>query len=174
MSGGAEKKQEKGIEFATPRGGRGYILSRLMKTYKFLPVVFTALFIFNVFSCESLMTKEIKETMNLKIKRERYFVKYLSKAEEKFILDSSGTNNRRIWIDLYETKFDNEAVVFLLDHLITINSKILKLGLCGLSKINQWKISRKMKQKNNELFIKTKYFSDPEDAKMWLIGKFGV
>jgi hypothetical protein len=96
------------------------------------------------------------------------------KAEEKFILNSSGINNRCIWIDLYETTLDNEAIDFLLNHLLAINSKIYKLGLFGCSKIIQWKISKKMKQKNIDLFTKTKYFSDPENAKMWLIGKFIV
>jgi hypothetical protein len=96
------------------------------------------------------------------------------KAEEIFILNSFGKNNRRIWIDLYDTNFDNEAIDFLLDHLEAINAKILKLGLFGLSNINQCKISKKMKNKNNDLYIKTKYFNDPEEAKMWLIGKNGV
>jgi hypothetical protein len=96
------------------------------------------------------------------------------KAEEKFILDSYGKNNRRIWIDLYETTLDNETIDFLLDHLITINPKIYKLGLFGCSKIVQWKMAKRMKQKSIDLFTKTKYFSDPENAKMWLIGKLFV
>jgi hypothetical protein len=31
-----------------------------------------------------------------------------------------------------------------------------------------------MKQENIDLFAKTKYFSDPEEGKMWLVGKFNV
>jgi hypothetical protein len=43
------------------------------------------------------------------------------KAEEDFILKSSGINNRRIWIDLYETTLDDEVITFLINHLKLID-----------------------------------------------------
>lgn len=92
-------------------------------------------------------------------------------AEEEFILKSSGTNNRNVWIDLYETTLDNETINFLVDHLTKIEIKIFKLCLVGCSPKDTLKISKIMKHKNIDLFSKIKYFNDPEDAKMWLIGK---
>jgi len=93
------------------------------------------------------------------------------KAEEDFILKSSGTNNRRIWIDLYETTLDNEVIDFLVDHLIAISHKIFKLCLVGCSLRDRQKIRAKMKLKNMDLFSQVQYFSDPEKGKQWLLGK---
>ena len=59
--------------------------------------------------------------------KERLFE--IIKAEQDFIISSSGTNNRRIWIDLYETVLDDEVIDFLVDHLTAIRPKIYKLCL---------------------------------------------
>ena len=91
------------------------------------------------------------------------------KAEEDFILASSGTNNRRIWIDLYETVIDNEVVDILVDHLKAIRHKIHKLCLVGCSSKDKEKIKSKMRQQKMDLLEQTQYFSDPEEAKQWLI-----
>lgn len=53
-------------------------------------------------------------------------------AEEEFILKSSGEKNRRIWIDLYETKLDREVIYKLVLHIKTISSKILKYALLAV------------------------------------------
>ena len=96
------------------------------------------------------------------------------KAEEDFILASSGNNNRRIWIDLYETVIDNEVVDVLVDHFKAIRHKILKLCLVGCSSKDREKIKSKMRQQNMDLLDQTQYFSDPEEAKQWLIGKINI
>ena len=93
------------------------------------------------------------------------------KAEEKFILKSSGQNNRRIWIDLYETNLEDDILEALILHLQTIRHKIYNLCLVGCSPKNERKIKKKMKQHDMDLFQLTKFFSDPEIAKQWLIGK---
>lgn len=93
------------------------------------------------------------------------------KAEENFILKSSGMNNRRIWIDLYGTALDDDVINFLIEHLKIIRHKILKLCLIGCSLSAKRKIKAKMKRENMDLFIQTKYFSDPEDGKQWLISE---
>ena len=93
------------------------------------------------------------------------------KAEEEFILHSSGTNNRRIWIDLYETALDNEMIIVLIDHLKTIRHKIFKLCLVGCSPRDIRKIKAAMRRENMDLYGQTRYFSDPEEAKQWLLGK---
>ena len=91
------------------------------------------------------------------------------RAEEDFILSSSGTNNRRIWIDLYETTLDGEVIDFLVNHLKVIRHKIFKLCLVGCSFSGRQKLKSKMKQEDMDLFSQTQYFSDPEKAKQWLV-----
>jgi len=93
------------------------------------------------------------------------------KAEEDFILKSSGNNNRRVWIDLYETMVDNETIAVLLGHLKAIRHKILKLCLVGCSQRDIKAIKTAMKRENIDLYGQTQYFSDPEEAKRWLLGK---
>ena len=93
------------------------------------------------------------------------------KAEEDFILKSSGANNRRIWIDLYDTALDNETIDFLIDHLKAIRSKIFKLCLVGCSFSDKRKIRAKMKKEKMDLFSRTQYFADPEDGKRWLVSE---
>jgi anti-anti-sigma regulatory factor len=93
------------------------------------------------------------------------------KAEEEFILNSSGRNNRKIWIDLYETVIDEEVAEILVRHLQTIRHKIFRLSLVGCSPATQKNIKIKMKQIETDLLHSTKYFDDPEIAKQWLLGK---
>lgn len=92
-------------------------------------------------------------------------------AEEEFILQSSGTNNRRIWIDLYETTIDDEVANALVRHLQAIRHKIFNLCLVGCSFAVQRTIKKKMKSARVDLYSLTKYFDDPEIAKQWLLGK---
>ncbi|MCL1820069.1 MAG: hypothetical protein FWG36_05360 [Oscillospiraceae bacterium] len=101
--------------------------------------------------------------------KERLFE--MIKAEEEFILKSSGTNNRRVWIDLYETNLDGETIDFLLNHLKAIRHKIFKLCLIGCSKHEMKKIKEKMKLEKMDLYGQTQYFADPEEGKQWLVNE---
>lgn len=92
-------------------------------------------------------------------------------AEEEFILKSSGTNNRRIWIDLYETTVDDEVAEVLVRHLQAIRHKVFNLCLVGCSPTAQREIKKKMKSAEMDLYYVTRYFDDPEIAKQWLLGK---
>ena len=93
----------------------------------------------------------------------------IMKAEEEFILKSSGQNNRRIWIDLYETTLDNQVIENLVLHIKTIRSKIYKLCLVGCSFLNKRKIKKLMMANNMDIVEQIRFFSDPEEAKKWLV-----
>ena len=96
------------------------------------------------------------------------------RAEEEFILESPGVNNRRVWIDLYETSLDDDTIDFLLRHLAAIRSKIHKLCLVGCSKRDERRIKMKMKQNQMDLYGQTQYFADPEEGKRWLVNECAV
>lgn len=93
------------------------------------------------------------------------------KAEEDFILKSPGQNNRRIWIDLYETKLDNEVMDALAVHIKTIRPKIFKLCFVGCSIFDQVRLKYKMAEKRIDFVKQISFFSDPEKAKQWLISE---
>jgi hypothetical protein len=93
------------------------------------------------------------------------------KAEENFILNSSGSKNRRIWIDLYETNLDDDIIDNLVIHLQTISHKIFKLCLVGCSVKYEKRINNCMKTNGFDLVEQVRYFKDAEEAKKWLIGE---
>lgn len=93
------------------------------------------------------------------------------KAEETFILKSSGQHNRRIWIDLYETNLNDEVIKAIVLHIEAIKHKIFRLCLVGCSFSARQKINEKMKQTNIDIFKQMRFFSDSEEAKQWLIGE---
>lgn len=105
--------------------------------------------------------------------RDRQRLQAVMAAEQEFILASPGTRNRRIWVDLYQTDLDAASIAMLVDHLQVIRSKILRLCLVGCSLWDRHRVRAVMRRKAPELSSATRYFSDPEDAKRWLVGKEG-
>jgi hypothetical protein len=91
------------------------------------------------------------------------------KAEEEFILKSPGQNNRRIWIDLYETRLDREVIDRLILHLEAIESKICRLCLVGCSFMNRRRIRKRILAGKLGIARQVGFFRDPEEAKKWLI-----
>lgn len=96
----------------------------------------------------------------------------IMKAEQEFILKSSGTNNRRIWIDLYETNIDDEVILALAAHIQAIRHKIFKLCFVGCSNSDKRYIIKIFTKSNMDIVSQMKFFSDPEKAKQWLVGDF--
>lgn len=90
------------------------------------------------------------------------------KAEEEFILRSPGQRNRRIWIDLYETRLDGEAARALAAHIQAIESKILKLCFVGCSTFGAVRLRRRMAALGLAVAKNARFFRDPEEAKRWL------
>lgn len=91
------------------------------------------------------------------------------KAEEDFILNSAGQKNRRIWVDLYETKLDDEVIDALAVHIKAIKAKIFKLCFVGCSVFDRTRLKRKMVEEHIDIVNQLRFFSDPEKAKQWLV-----
>lgn len=93
------------------------------------------------------------------------------KAEEDFILRSSGQHNRRVWIDLYETKLDDEVISALALHIKMIEPKVFRLCLVGCPLLARYKVKKKLTELHSALAQQIRFFSDPEKAKQWLVGE---
>ncbi|WFR58722.1 hypothetical protein QA584_06495 [Anaerocolumna sp. AGMB13025] len=96
----------------------------------------------------------------------------IMEEEEAFILNAPGENNRRIWIDLYETTIDNEVIEKLAAHILRIQNKIFKVCFVGCGFFTKQKIRKAMAYIKLDLADQVRFFSDPETAKMWLVGKY--
>ncbi|MBN1499789.1 MAG: hypothetical protein JW982_06535 [Spirochaetes bacterium] len=101
--------------------------------------------------------------------REKLFA--IIKAEEEFIQQSAGLKNRLIWIDLYKTDLTPEVMYNLVIHIYNIRLKISKLCMVGCSIMKRHAVKKLMKKYIPELAERIQFFSDPEEAKRWLIGK---
>ncbi|GIP44613.1 hypothetical protein J45TS6_30720 [Paenibacillus sp. J45TS6] len=89
----------------------------------------------------------------------------LMRLEEEFIFKAN--KKLRIWIDLYETSTTDIVLQELVNNLNNLNGYVTKISFVGLSSIGKWKLKRKIK--NLKLAYPVSYFSDPEEAKTWLI-----
>lgn len=91
------------------------------------------------------------------------------KAEEEFITKS----NRLLptWIDFYETKLTDHVLTEFLESINRLRSHITKLAIVGCSSKDRRRLQRLTKKLNIEIPIPVKYFSDPEDAKTWLVSE---
>ena len=101
--------------------------------------------------------------------RERLFA--VMAAEEAFILQSPGQHNRRIWVDLYETTLDEAVIDALIGHIRAIEAKVGKLCFVGCSPAAVRKLRACLTENDPDLARQAAFFSDPEEAKRWPVGK---
>lgn len=91
----------------------------------------------------------------------------LMRLEEEFIFKAN--KKLKIWIDLYETFITEIVLQELVNNLNNLNGYVKKISFVGLSSISKWKLKRRIK--NLKLEYPVSYFSDPEEAKTWLISE---
>jgi hypothetical protein len=91
----------------------------------------------------------------------------LMRLEEEFIFKAN--KKLKIWIDLYETSITEIVLQELVNNLNNLNGYVKKISFVGLSSTSKWKLKRKIK--NLKLEYPVSYFSDPEEAKTWLISE---
>jgi hypothetical protein len=94
-------------------------------------------------------------------------------AEQRFILATAGQHNRRIWVDLGGTVVDAEVAERLAQHLEAIRVKTFKLCLVGCSPWGRHRLRKAMRRTDQQLATHTRWFTDPEMAKQWLISERG-
>jgi hypothetical protein len=91
----------------------------------------------------------------------------LMKAEEDFIMKPN--RRLRIWVDLYETFLTEKVLNEFVENICQLNKHIIKLSIVGCSFTDKWRLRKLLKKSGIESLIVIKYFSDPEDAKTWLV-----
>lgn len=89
------------------------------------------------------------------------------RLEEEFIYQNNKKLN--IWIDLYETSITGEVVEKLVKNLVNLNDYIKKISFVGLSGVSKWRLKREIKKLSISYPIS--FFSDPEEAKTWLVSE---
>ncbi|WP_240479845.1 hypothetical protein [Paenibacillus wynnii] len=89
------------------------------------------------------------------------------RLEEEFIYQNN--KKLKIWIDLYETSITGEVLENLVNNLVNINDYIKKVSFVGLSGVSKWRLKREIKKL--DISYPVSFFSDPEEAKTWLVSE---
>lgn len=76
-----------------------------------------------------------------------------------------------LWIDFYETKLTNRVLQEFVEMIEQMRPKITKLGIVGAPWMAGWKIKRLIKKRDSLASLPVKYYSDPEEAKTWLVSE---
>ena len=71
------------------------------------------------------------------------------------------------WMDFHQTKLTGKLISEILRNVDSIEGQIGKLAIVGCSALDQWRLDRQLKRRP----FPVKYYSDPENAKKWLVGK---
>lgn len=93
----------------------------------------------------------------------------LMKEEEVFLLNQP--KRLPVWVDMYKTKLSPQVLEALLNNLDTLQSRILRLALVGMSFGDKRKWDRLLKDREAGLPFTIRHYSDPEEAKTWLVGE---
>jgi hypothetical protein len=93
------------------------------------------------------------------------------KAEEEFIAKA----NRRLplWVDFYETILTDKILIEFSASIIRLQSRIPKLALVGCSFKDKRRFRKLGEKSGIEFPMPMMFFSDPEDAKTWLVSELG-
>ncbi len=86
------------------------------------------------------------------------------KAEEDFI---ARPNRRlRVWVDFYETQLTDRTLGEFAASVDRLRPHLVKLAIVGCSFRDRWRLRQLGKA---PVPVPIKFFSDPEDAKTWLV-----
>jgi hypothetical protein len=91
------------------------------------------------------------------------------KAEADFFNEQR--KSMGIWMDFYETRLTDRIINELVEFLQKTRSHAVKLALVGCSFTDRRRINRSIKQAKDLAGLPVRYYSDPEEAKTWLVSE---
>ena len=89
----------------------------------------------------------------------------LIKAEEEFFIKQN--HPLPYWVNFYGTKLTDTVLSEFLQSINRLQRYIPRLAIVGCSFIDKWRLDQVRKKMG--MHIPVRYFSDPEDAKTWLV-----
>jgi hypothetical protein len=94
----------------------------------------------------------------------------LMKAEEEFIIKQN--HPLPYWVNFYGTKLTDKVLSEFIQSVNRMRRYIPRLAIVGCSLFDRWRLGRVEKRLDMKLSVPVRYFSDPEDAKAWLVSEF--
>ncbi|AFH61616.2 hypothetical protein B2K_12950 [Paenibacillus mucilaginosus K02] len=93
----------------------------------------------------------------------------LMKLEEAFVAESR--RRLEIWVDLYQTDLPDRVLDEFTASIGRMIPYIAKLAIVGCSTAVKWKLAGRLKRTEGVSALPLWFFSDPEEAKTWLVGE---
>ena len=93
----------------------------------------------------------------------------MMKAEEAFFLGEHLSLG--MWLDLYEDRLTDRVLHQLTGMICRIQPRVTRLALVGVSFWDRRRINRLLKEAGVTPPLPVRFYSDPEEAKTWLVGK---
>ena len=91
------------------------------------------------------------------------------RAEEQFITDS--IRQTPLWIDFYETRLTDTVLIEFSTSILRLQGHITRLAIVGCSFWDKRRLMKMAKKPGQEFPMPVRFFSDPEDAKTWLVSE---
>lgn len=91
------------------------------------------------------------------------------RAEEDFIRGRPA-QRLRVWVDLCETELTATLAQLLAEHLKRLECQLFKLALVGCPLAAKRRVQAALGRQDGGFTVPLQFFSDPEDAKTWLVG----
>ena len=76
-----------------------------------------------------------------------------------------------IWMDFYQTRITDRVIGELIEFLQNTRRHVLKLSLVGCSSSDRRRLDRRIREAGELSTLPVRYFSDPEEAKTWLVSE---
>ena len=91
------------------------------------------------------------------------------RAEEEFI--SNSVRQTPLWIDFYETRLTDTILTEFTNSILRNQAHITKLAIVGCSFKDKRRLMNLGKKSGREFPMPVRFFSDPEEAKTWLVSE---
>ena len=91
------------------------------------------------------------------------------RAEEEFINNS--VRQTPLWIDFYETKLTDKVLIEFSTSILRLQKHITKMAIVGCSFWDKRRLMKLMTKTRMEFPMPVRFFSDPEQAKTWLVSE---
>ena len=91
------------------------------------------------------------------------------RAEEEFINNS--VRQSPLWIDFYQTRLTDKILIEFSTSILRLQKHITKMAIVGCSFWDKRRLMNLMKKSGIKFPIPVRFFSDPEEAKTWLVSE---
>jgi hypothetical protein len=91
------------------------------------------------------------------------------RAEEQFIIDS--VRQSPLWIDFYQTRLTGNILLQFSNSILRLQKHITKMAIVGCTFWDKRRLMNSLKRSGREFPMPVRFFSDPEQAKTWLVSE---